>query len=176
MKTIIKSITVLLIAAVVFTSCKKESVQVTPPPLSGNRLAEYDLDITLNTTYKFLNNVSDAWGYAISATDYDLTEIRDKVNLSGLGVFDIYVMEYADTAISSDELYADFIEISQASSLYISGNHSLNFKKLIREGGGAFNGTLKITRGSVQYLNRNIFSSLPPLNGNRYFGCEYPPC
>ncbi len=158
--TIIKLAVLFLITGFLFTSCKKESVQLTPPPLSGNRLAEYDLNITLTTTYKFLDNVSGGWE---SARDYDLIEIRGKATLSGLGDFDITVIEYADTAISSDEIYENFIEISQGSSLYISGNQSINFKKLIREGGGAFSGTLKITRGSVQYFDRNIFSSLPPL-------------
>ncbi len=158
--TIIKLAVLFFIMGSVFTSCKKESVKATPPRLSSNRLAEYDLDITLTTTYKFLDNVSGGWE---SARDYDLIEIRGKATLSGLGDFDITVLEYADTAISSDEIYEDFLEISQGSSLYISGNQSINFKKLIREGGGAFNGTLKITRGSVQYLDRNIFSGLQPL-------------
>lgn len=155
----------------VFTSCKKEPVQVTlpvqvappPPPSCSNQ--PYDLDITLNTTYQFYDNVVDPWQYAINSDNFDLTEIKGKVNLTGLGEFDIYVVEYADTANLSDMIYWDYIQISlgHVDPIDISGDQSINFKKLIRQGGGAFNGTLKITNGSAQKCNPNIFSSLLPL-------------
>ncbi len=173
MKTIIKSIVVLLITAVVFTSCKKEPVQVTPPsppPLPDNRPpvannTEYDLNITLNTTYNFYDNRIDPWQYAITESNFDLTLIIGKANLPPLGEFDIYVMEYADTASLSDKIYAGYIQISipGVNTPYISGTCSINFKKLIREGGGAFSGTLTIAYGSATRSNPNIFSSLPPL-------------
>jgi hypothetical protein len=272
MKTIIKTIAVLLITAVVFNSCKKESVQVTPPPpLSGNlppvakagddRLITYvcpipimsfdwddygntgktnfnnfelygggsydpdgnmlnykwiaitgpqgysiksptnkntlienasfgkyefeltvtdggglstkdsviiifnwgsDLDITLNTTYKFYDNVSDPGGGRISERNFDLTEIFGKPTLSQLGEFDLYFGQFADTATLSDKIYLNYFRISQG-PLIISGFGSINFKKLIRDGGGPFSGTFTVTNGSATECSPNIFSSLPPL-------------
>ncbi|MEJ7822712.1 MAG: hypothetical protein WKF85_10350 [Chitinophagaceae bacterium] len=169
MKTIIKSIAVLLITAVVFTSCKKEPVQVTPSPLSGNGLpvaknTEYDLDITLNTTYKFYDNISDPWGYDTYSSNFDLTEILGKANLPPLGEFNIYIGEAADAESLSDKIYLDYfsIRIPGDNTPYISGTYSINFKKLIREGGGPFSGTLTVKQGSATRCCPNIFSS-PPL-------------
>jgi len=162
MKSVIKIAICILIAAWTFMSCKKEPVQITPP---APKNAEYDLDITLNTTYNFSDNISDPWQYVTAESNFDLTNIIGKANLPPLGEFEIYVWEYADTATLSNKIYWDNINISlgHVDPLYISGEHSINFKKLIREGGGAFNGTLKITNGSAQKRDRNIFSSLPPL-------------
>ncbi len=130
-----------------------------------NAEAAFDLNITLTTTYKFYDNVSDPWGYTISERNYDLTEIFGKANLPALGEFNIYVDEYADTATLSDKIYYGNIEISipGVNTPGITGDCSINFKKLIREGGGAFSGTLTVTRGSASMCNPNIFSTLPPL-------------
>ncbi len=163
MKTIIKSIVVLHVASVVFKPCKKETAQ----PVARN--TEFDLNITLNTTYTFYNDIYDPWGYNfysinydLSSWNYDLTQISGKANLPPLGELDILVEEYADTATLSDKIYLDYVQISLGHVEYISGDHSINFKKLIREGGGPFNGTLKIAYGSGK-RDSNTFSSLPPL-------------
>jgi hypothetical protein len=173
MKTIINIATGIVMIIILFTSCKKEPIQLTPPPLppiSGSqppitKNTEYNLDITLNTTYKFYDNISDPWGYATWSSSFDLTEILGKANLPPLGEFNISVNEIAAAAPLSDTIYACFISISipGSNTPYISGDCSINFKKLIRVGGGAFNGTLKITNGSAQIGDPNIFSRLPPL-------------
>lgn len=126
---------------------------------------EYDLNIMLNTTYNFYDNVSNPWQYATDSSDFDLTEIVGKANILPLGEFNVYVDQYADTAALSDKLYADYVQISmgQINPLYIAGNCSINFKKLIRQGGGAFSGTLTVTDGSATKCNPNIFLTLPPL-------------
>jgi hypothetical protein len=125
----------------------------------------YDLNITLTTPYKFYNDVSDPWGYEISERNYDLTEILGKANIPPLGEFNIYIEEYADTATFSDKIYGNYIEMSIPGfdTPYISGTCSINFKKLIREGGGPFSGTFAVTYGSARKCNNDIFSTLPPL-------------
>ncbi|MEO5947913.1 MAG: hypothetical protein ABIP79_13935 [Chitinophagaceae bacterium] len=139
----------------------KDSVIITVT----NTTALYDVDITLNTTYKFYNNVFDPFQYSIILSDFDLTEITGKVNIMPFGEFDIYVQEFADTASLSDKLYADYIQMSmgQVNPLYIFGLSSINLKKLIRDGGGSFSGTLTITDGSASRSRPTIFSTLPPL-------------
>ncbi len=138
----------------------KDSVIITV-----NEGAEYDLNITINTTYNFYDNMYDTLQYTIPEDNFDLTEIIGKANLLPLGEFDIYVLEYADTASLSNNIYLEYIQISipGANTPYLAGTFSINFKKLIREGGGPFSGTFKITQGSATRCNPNVFSSLPPL-------------
>ncbi len=57
MKTIITIATGIVMIIILLTSCKKEPLLITPPALSVSanpppvaKNAEYDLDITLNTT------------------------------------------------------------------------------------------------------------------------------
>ncbi len=137
----------------------KDSVIITVINMNST---EYDLDITFNTTYIFVDNVSDPWNYPSSSSDYDLTEIRGKANFSPLGEFFIYVNEYADTATLSDKIYGNHFQINMGNNR-VSGFSSINFKKIIRQGGGPFSGTFPVTDGSAIRCNPGIFSFLPPL-------------
>jgi hypothetical protein len=132
-----------------------------------NRNAGNDLDITVNSNFNFLNNYNDPWGYGAPSSDgyYDLTEIIGKGVISPLGEFDIYISEYADTAVLSDKIIESYVQISQGqvNPLYITATCSINFKKLIRQGGGPFNGTFTVTYGSAQQCDANVFTNLPPL-------------
>jgi hypothetical protein len=127
---------------------------------------EYDLDITINDTFSFLNNYEDCY-YGAPPCEYnDVTTIQGKGTFLPLGELKVYFSEYADTAVSK---YANssFISIysgaTNRESIY--GRSSVNnLKKLIQQGGGAFNGTYTITGGSATQCDPNVFKNLPPLN------------
>lgn len=81
-----------------------------------------------------------------------------------LGNFDIYVLEHADTAELSDVHNTDIsiIGVNQ-NPINVAGTCSINFKKLIREGGWAFSGTFTITNGTADYCKDNVFKEFTPL-------------
>lgn len=125
---------------------------------------EYDLDIIL-TTYGFDDNFYD---YSLGGY-YAETNITGKTIIHPLGVFNVNVWEWADTAALSDQVYGTEIYIECNNTLpfrYIAGDFvGINFKKLIRQGGGSFTGTATMRVGSAKSCdpNINIFSNLPPL-------------
>ena len=139
-------------------------VRVTEAP---GFVREYDLDVIL-TKYGFGDNVYD---YNFGAY-YDITNITGKTIIHPLGEFNVNVWEYADTAALSDQVYWTQIYIACNNTLpfrYISGDFAgINFKKLIRQGGGSFTGTATVHAGSAKSCdpNINIFSNLPPLTIN----------
>ena len=96
---------------------------------------------------------------------YDLTAIEGKGIFQPFGEFNIAVIEYADTALS-EKILGSYIQVSEnyGNHLYLSGKGSINFKKLIRQGGGPFTGTFTVTSGSADKCDPNIFTSLPPLD------------
>lgn len=170
MTQIIKFATFFLIVVFVFASCKKDKV-VTSPQVDKTCMGigiatEFYFDITLNSTFSFIRKYNDPWDYgAPTGGYYNLTSIEGKGIFQPLGEFNIYVKEYADTTALSNIIYSNYIQISKGNinPIYVSGNCSINFKKLIREGGGTLNGTFTITSGSAQACNANVFTSLPPL-------------
>ena len=174
MKQLIKFSAFFLIAVFVFASCNKEQTAITSASIqfcksaAGVGATAYDLDITLNNTFQFIKNynTSNPWNYdSASPNDYvDLTSISGKGIFQPFGEFNIYVIEYADTALS-EKILGSYIQVSEnyGNLLYLSGSGSVNFKKLIRQGGGPFTGTFTVSSGSANQCDPNIFTSLPPL-------------
>jgi len=124
---------------------------------------EYDLDIIL-TTYDFGDNIYDYY----YGDYYDETYITGKTIIHPLGEFTVYVWELADTAALSDQVYETSIYIHSINTppyIIAGGLSGINFKKLIRQGGGSFTGTATVLSGSAKSCdpNINIFSNLPPL-------------
>ena len=159
----------------IFTSCEKESPVTSSgtsrpnfTPVSRNCAGEYNLDIILDTTYAFVKKVGNpwVWDYGLLYSDYfDLTEIIGKGIIQPLGEFNIYVNEYADTAVQNDTVYESYLRVSKGNidPLFIDGSCSINFKKLIRQGGGTFAGTFIANSGSAKKCNATVFTNLPPL-------------
>ena len=173
MKQLIKFSVFFLIAVFAFASCNKESINkqtaITSASIqfckssAGVGATAYDLDITLNNTFQFIKNYNNPWDYGDEY--YDLTAIEGKGIFQPFGEFNIAVIEYADTALS-EKILGSYIKVSEnyGNLLYLSGSGSVNFKKLIRQGGGPFTGTFTVTSGSAKQCDPNIFTSLTPLD------------
>jgi hypothetical protein len=97
--------------------------------------------------------------------------MRGEGTVQPFGEFGLFTNEYADTAALSDSVYySNSMQIwkdysnSSTVNMYIQGDLSgINFKKLIRQGGGSFSGTFTVTDGSARYCDVNVFTNLPPL-------------
>jgi len=120
---------------------------------------EYDLDLSTTTNFHFNDNSPDGYGgYS------DETLIEGNGNFTPFGAFHVSVVETADSATSSDahntkiNLYNDG---SYTQSLY--GITSINFKKLIQQGGGLINGTMTLNDGSATNCQSTAFDNLSPL-------------
>jgi hypothetical protein len=142
--------------------------------------AEYNLDVTINGSFSFINNAEycfdyGPWGYVCFYRD--LTSIGGSFNLSPLGLIILGNYEYTDTATNS--IYASHMSLSCSNcipSQYLSGICSINFKQLFQQGGGSFNGTFKIESGSAaNNCDPNIFTNLNPLivTGGLEYDCTY---
>lgn len=169
MKPITKIAISFLIAVFVLISCKKEKDDATTNTAATNGTNSiscplYDVDISLNNTFTFLNNYNNPWDYGAPNPEdyYDITEITGTGFIPPLGEFNIYVDEYADTAASDDTVLLSYFLIVKGNinPLYIGGYSSINFKKLIRQGGGSFSGTFTVTHGSAGRCNP---ANYPPL-------------
>jgi len=143
----------------------KDTVLITIYGTSGIP-KKYDMDITVNTTFTFLNDYNNMWEDTLNFY-YDETFMRGKTIFQPFGEFDISVFESADSAALSDILYSSSIQIRTTnvnSYLFIDGTLAgVNFKKLIREGGGSFTGTFTVKWGSAEYCVPNVFTNLTPL-------------
>ena len=129
-------------------------------------LKEYDLDITFNSTFNFIDNDEDCgpYGYGPCTGGYDRTIIEGTGIFLPIGQFDLYISENADSAASSyatsssGQMY--HLNVNNAS---LFGTCSVNWKKLIQQGGGSFNGTFTVTDGSAKKCVADIYKNLPPL-------------
>ena len=120
---------------------------------------EYDFDITFNSTYSFTDNFDDTY---YGNYYYDLTTATGTGTYSPFGDFNMYLFENADTATLSD-VHGTTINIDNGKGNQVNGECSINFKRLIGQGGGSFNGTYKVTSGSVQTCDANALPGLAPL-------------
>jgi hypothetical protein len=128
----------------------------------------FDLDLTFTSSFKFtpksIDCFEDDWGSF--PCPQDITVISGKAPFAPLGEFTITVQEYADTAALSDIVYqngfAMLIDNSFSNSL--SGTHTINFKRLVERGGGAFTGDFLVTDASAKKCAGDILTSLAPLS------------
>ena len=161
-----------IIATLAFVSCKKSKDSVAPiispnPISTAGSSKEYDVDIPLSNTFDYIKNYNNPWDYGAPNPEsyYDLTQITGTGRIQPFGEFNIYVTEYADTAALSDTVLESYFLIvkGHVDPIYIEGHSSINFKKLVRQGGGSFNGTFTVTHGSADYYKVNMSTNLPPL-------------
>jgi len=128
----------------------------------------YNLDVTFNSYFTFQDNFQDCgWDYDVnpSCSYYDWTEIEGKGNFQPVGQFNMHVFESEDTAALSDVVQSQSFDIytGTGSTESLWGTSTINFKKLIRDGGGGFDGTIKIMGGSAKACAYNVFDNLTPL-------------
>jgi len=149
-------------------------VNVTGSPSPG----EINLDVNINGGYSFSigNGLREGWEivYAALCQLYGRcpplppytarTSLTKNFDLPTLGQFNFKVDETADTAVGSSNHETKIVIINaNTSSLWLSGQCSINFKQLIQGGGGLFNGTYQINDGSALGCDQNIFTNLAPL-------------
>ncbi len=91
---------------------------------------------------------------------YDYTLIEGAGNFLPLGVFNISLNEYTDPATTFE---TSNLSIANNIINKIYGRTSVNFKKLIQGGGGAFNGNFTVKQGSAIKCDANIYNTLAPL-------------
>ena len=122
----------------------------------------HDMDLSVNGNYLFTDN----YHYQDFYYDYfvDLTEITGKADFDSLGEFAVQLSEYSDTAAAA---YSSWSTLSvykdNVNNIYFNGNCSLNLKKLVQTGGGAFSGVVTLTYGTSDECNAPLVN-LPPLN------------
>ena len=121
---------------------------------------EYDFDISVLTPFTFTEDYVDYYrGYI------DFTEIIGGAYFNPFGQFGVNIYETADTSDFFDD-HDTYIQIFAGNydreSLF--GQCSVNFKRLIRQGGGLFDGVLKISGGSAQRCDGKVFDNLSPLS------------
>jgi hypothetical protein len=138
-------------------------ISVVPPKPSA-----YNLDIDLNGAFNFTDNYGNCppicyYQHCNCALYFDSTNAVGTGSFTPIGKFAFYVDETADTALNSDNHTTSFGLYSAGDKESLYGVLSVNFKKLIENGGGAFTGLLSIYKGSAQGCNASIFSGLDPL-------------
>jgi hypothetical protein len=122
-----------------------------------------DLDLTINGGFNFVNNYEDCY-YGPPCYYYDYTTIEANFSIPSLGQFHFWAFESTDTANTSDahETYMSLYS-NNNNGPRVDGKSSINLKKIIQNGGGAFSGTLKIEHGSATNCTPDIYTSLDPL-------------
>jgi hypothetical protein len=139
----------------------KDTVKVT---VDAAQTTGSDLDLTISGNFTFMNNYEDCYYYPCSY--YDYTTIEADFNFPSFGQFHFWSYESADTASASDAHYTYMSLYStnnNGNGQRVGGQSSINLKKIIQNGGGAFSGTLKIDQGSATNCTPNIYTSLDPL-------------
>jgi len=85
------------------------------------------------------------------------------LDVAAVGQFDLNVDETADTSVASNYHETSINLSANSTGSWLSGFCSVNFKQLITQGGGSFNGTWQISYGSAQGCDQNIYTNLSPL-------------
>lgn len=85
------------------------------------------------------------------------------LDVATIGQFQLNVDETADTSVASNNHQTSISLSANNGASWVLGDCSVNFKQLIIQGGGSFNGTWQINYGSAQGCDRNIYTNLSPL-------------
>jgi K319-like protein len=117
---------------------------------------EFTLNETINIPFHFSQSVRDCydeiWGVPLCRY-YDLTTIEAGFALQAFGQIDFRIYEEADTAGSATNHETQFglsCTSCPAPARYIGGTCSVNFKRLIQQGGGDFSGSMRMESGSAE--------------------------
>ena len=123
-------------------------------------IEQHNLDISTNGDVRFIDN----YHYTDYYYDYflDSVEINGKGDFSPFGEFHVRILEYSDSADLSDSHYT-VLNVYRAplNDKYIFGVCSVNFKHLIKKGGGIFDGTLQLMSGSATNCGLVLTNLLP---------------
>jgi hypothetical protein len=128
-------------------------------------LAEYDLDINLEGTFSFSDNLVDI----IDGSYFDLVSISGTGNFAPVGQFEFELVETSDTATASNRSpsFAQLSAVGSNNSFLhnpaIRGGCFVFLKQVIQGGGGPFTGTFKVDGGSASPCNGSIYTTLAPL-------------
>ena len=121
------------------------------------RIRDHVMDLPVDGNFMFTNS------YQYYDYYHDLAEIAGKGELDSLGEFNFHMYEWSDTAHSA---YApsSYITMYRGNwdEMFISGDCSVNFKRLMETGGGAFSGVVTLSSSSAGSCNVTI-ADLPPL-------------
>ena len=122
---------------------------------------EYDLDLDIHTTYKFLDNTEICpWDCYYR----DVTEIPASAQLADFSILQIYMYEETDSAAQAYNVYYGFTSFRLSNELYASGTSSFNLKKVIQQGGGSFSGMIQLNSSSaLRTWREDAFKALHPL-------------
>jgi hypothetical protein len=124
----------------------------------------YNLDITINSVYSFTDSVELGSGFYSYDSYFYYTSSSGTTNFSPLGNLTINLSERADTAaLSNGHTTSIYTQFENNYNEFITGSCSVNFKQLINNGGGSFNGLLTIVTGSATGCDSNALNSLVPL-------------
>ena len=139
-----------------FGKVSRDTVNVT----ARGPAKEFDLDITASTEYTFIDNYEE---YYYGTGYNDVTILEGTTTFQPIGELNFYVSEYSDTAALSN-VHDTYIYIHEVSGTaqFVGGTTTVNFKKLIREGGGSFSGTFTPLTGSAQVCGDEL-NTLSPL-------------
>jgi hypothetical protein len=129
---------------------------------------EVNMDVTIASNFGFSeNHLYCNYPFFISpyCYYYDLFNVVGSFNLSPIGQITFTVHEETDTTNMSTVHRTDmYLNCNAcAPSMNLDGSSSINFKNLMRLGGGPFSGTLQIENGTARGCDQNIFTNLNPL-------------
>jgi len=91
------------------------------------------------------------------------TSFVSLLDVAAIGQFDLNVDETADPSVVSNYHETSITLSANNTGSWLSGVCSVNFKQLITQGGGSFNGTWQISYGSAQGCDQYIYTNLSPL-------------
>ena len=129
---------------------------------------EINMDVSFAANFGFSeNHVYCYYPFFISpyCYYYDLFTAVGSFNLSPIGQITFTIHEETDTTNLSSIHHTDvYLNCNAcAPSMYLDGSSSINFKNLMRQGGGPFSGSLQIENGTAKGCDQNIFNNLNPL-------------
>jgi hypothetical protein len=132
------------------------SVKVSP--------TEQEFDVPFVSTFFFLDNYGNPWGYAEWDPYYDYFELEGFGNFPPIGDLKVLITEYSDTSTLSDNHEA-LIKIYKFGSdnPIAAGTCSVKFKQELNKGGNAIDGNFEITSGVLSTCGSYVPGALPPL-------------
>jgi hypothetical protein len=123
-----------------------------------------NLDVTGDGTFAFSDNYEDCY-YGPPCSYYDFTTAQGWFTFAPIGQFSFSIYESTDTAYAANDHNTNMsIYTGTGNGPQAWGRCSVNFKDVIQNGGGPFNGTFIPQGGSAtQICGQAIYTTLDPL-------------